>query len=51
MKFQLFLFNRSPLNFAITTENIDIVKLLLARKEININMISILNIFFLILFQ
>lgn len=37
MKFLIKIFYRSPLNFAIEMESIEIVKLLLANKNIDVN--------------
>lgn len=39
------LFNKAPLHIAIEKQNIEIVKLLLARKEIDVNTKSVLKSF------
>ena len=37
MKFQSFFFNQTPLNIAIEKENIEIIKILLTRNDIDVN--------------
>lgn len=44
MKFYIWYFNHTALDIAIGKENVEIVKLLLKRKDININIKSISHI-------
>ena len=41
------IFNKTPLFWAIEKENVDIVKLILSNKNIDVNALNILNQYFL----
>lgn len=48
--FQFILLNQTPLCLAVKKENIEIIKILLAHKDIDVNILSILNKYFFIEF-
>lgn len=51
MKFWFFLFYKASIHLAIEKQNTEIVKLLLSCKTIDVNIVSISNSNYLIIFQ
>ena len=46
MKFNIIIFYKTAFNLAVEKENIEIVKLFMTNDKLDINIINILNIFF-----